>query len=167
MITYFAERPLGAPSLGDVRAAIIEIRSRKGMVIREGNPANKSCGSFFVNPIVSCDHFERIAASVAPEQVPHYRAGEARVKVPGAWLIEHAGFAKGYEAGRVGLSPFQAQALINRGGAAAADVVTLAVAIKREVWRRFGVALVPEPVFVGFERHSFAQWLLDPSPQTD
>ena len=104
---------------------------------------------------------------MAPEQVPHYRAGEARIKVPGAWLIEHAGFAKGYEAGRVGLSPFQAQGLINRGGAAAADVLTLAVAIKREVWRRFAVALVPEPVFVGFERHPSAQWLLDPSPQKD
>ena len=71
------------------------------------------------------------------------------------------------EAGRVGLSPFQAQGLINRGGAAAADVVTLAAAIKREVWRRFGVALVPEPVFVGFERDPSAQWLIDPSPQTD
>ncbi len=146
-----------------MRAAIIEIRSRKGMVIRDGNPANRSCGSFFVNPIVRCDQFDRIAASARPAQVPHYRLPGAHVKVPAAWLIEHAGFAKGYEQGRVGISPFQAQGLINRGGASADDVLALAVAIKREVRRRFGVVLVPEPVFVGFDRNPTAQWLLDPS----
>jgi UDP-N-acetylmuramate dehydrogenase len=166
IVKYFADRVGTAPSLSDVRAAIIEIRSRKGMVIREGNPANRSCGSFFVNPIVRCDHFDRIATSVRGEQVPHYPAGGAHVKIPGAWLIEHAGFAKGYEQGRVGLSPFQAQGLINRGGASAEDVLSLAVAIKRAVWERFGVALVPEPVFVGFEDNPMAQWLLDPSPRT-
>jgi UDP-N-acetylmuramate dehydrogenase len=165
LVNYVADRGAVAPSLKDVRAAIIAIRSRKGMVIREGNPANKSCGSFFVNPIVGCDHFERIAASVAPSQVPNYRAGRAHLKVPAAWLIEQAGFAKGYEEGRVGLSPFQAQGLINRGGAAAEDVVRLAVAIKRAVWRRFGIALMPEPVLVGFEGHPLAQWLLNPAPE--
>ena len=166
-VKYFADRAGAAPSLSDVRAAIIEIRSRKGMVIRDGNPANRSCGSFFINPIVRCDYFDRIAASVRGEQVPHYPAGEAHVKVPAAWLIEHAGFAKGYEQGRVGISPFQAQGLINRGGASAADVLTLAVAIKRAVWKRFGVALVPEPVFVGFAGNPTAQWLLDRSPRTE
>jgi UDP-N-acetylmuramate dehydrogenase len=167
VVKYFADRAEGAPSLSEVRAAIIEIRSRKGMVIRDGNPANRSCGSFFVNPIVRCDHFDRIAASVRAEQVPHYPAGGAHVKVPAAWLIEHAGFAKGYEQGRVGISPFQAQGLINRGGASAEEVLTLAVAIKRAVWGRFGVALVPEPVFVGFEGNPAAQWLLDPSPRKE
>jgi UDP-N-acetylmuramate dehydrogenase len=167
VVKYFGDRAGAAPSLSDVRAAIIEIRSRKGMVIRDGNPANRSCGSFFINPIVGCDHFDRIAASVRGEKVPHYPTGGARVKVPAAWLIEHAGFARGYEHGRVGISPFQAQALINRGGASAEDVLTFAVAIKRAVWERFGVALVPEPVFIGFEGNPMAEWLLDRSLKTE
>jgi UDP-N-acetylmuramate dehydrogenase len=167
VVKYFADHAEGPPSLSEVRAAIIDIRSRKGMVIRDGNPANRSCGSFFVNPVVRCDHFERIVANARPEQVPHYRVSQAHVKVPAAWLIEHAGFVKGYEQGPVGISPFQAQGLINRGGASADDILGLAVAIKREVWRRFGVALVPEPVFVGFSKNPTAEWLLDPSPRND
>jgi UDP-N-acetylmuramate dehydrogenase len=162
VVKYFEGQP--SPSLEDVRAAIIEIRARKGMVIREGNPANKSCGSFFVNPVVSREHYERIRGSAAAQgdSVPHYPAGDDRVKVPAAWLIEHAGFSKGYTHGAVGISPFQAQGLINRGGAQAVDVVALAVAIKRGVVGAFGVALVPEPVFVGFEDSPDAQWLLNP-----
>jgi UDP-N-acetylmuramate dehydrogenase len=80
-------------------------------------------------------------------------------------LIERAGFAKGHVAGPAGISPFQAQGLINRGGATAADIVRLATEIKRAVWDKFGIALVPEPVFVGFEGNSAVRWLLDSSPQ--
>ncbi len=58
---------------------------------------------------------------------PHYPAGESRVKVPAAWLIEQAGFPRGYVQGRVGISPFQSQAIINRGGASAEDVLALAL----------------------------------------
>jgi UDP-N-acetylmuramate dehydrogenase len=166
VVNYF-ESAAVAPTLIDVRQAIIEIRSRKGMVIRDGNPANRSCGSFFVNPVVPRDHFERIARTSAPESVPHYRAGDERIKLPAAWLIEHAGFQRGYADGRVGISPFQAQGLINRGGASANEVVRLATAIKRAVWDTFGVALLPEPVFVGFESHPGVDWLLDPSPARD
>jgi UDP-N-acetylmuramate dehydrogenase len=155
VIKYFDEAE-ERPSLVSVRQAIIEIRSRKGMVIREGNPANRSCGSFFVNPVISTTHLERIG------DAPHYPAGEGDVKVPAAWLIERAGFTKGHVAGRVGISPFQAQGLINRGGATAAEVVGLAVEIKRAVLARFGISLVPEPVFVGFENDSTVRWLLAP-----
>jgi UDP-N-acetylmuramate dehydrogenase len=158
VVKYFADRTPPQPTLQQVRDAIIEIRSRKGMVIRQGNPANRSCGSFFVNPVVSRAHFERLG------EAPHYPAGGERVKVPAAWLIEQAGFTRGYVAGAVGLSPFQAQGLINRGGATAADVVGLAIAIKRAVWQRFAVAIVPEPVFVGFDDDPQVAWLLDPSP---
>jgi UDP-N-acetylmuramate dehydrogenase len=157
VVKYFDGSPT-EPTLQAVRDAIIEIRSRKGMVIREGNPANRSCGSFFVNPVISQSHFARIG------EAPHYPAGEGHVKVPAAWLIEQAGFRKGHVAGPVGISPFQAQGLINRGGATAAAVVKLAVDIKRAVWDRFQIALVPEPVFVGFDNDSTVQWLLDPSP---
>ena len=146
----------GQPSLQAVREAILEIRSRKGMVIKEGNPANRSCGSFFVNPVITREHFARVG------DPPHYPAGDRHVKLPAAWLIEQAGFTKGHIAGRVGISPFQAQGLINRGGATAAEVVGLAVDIKRAVWDKFGIALVPEPVFVGFENDSTVRWLLTP-----
>jgi UDP-N-acetylmuramate dehydrogenase len=128
------------------------------MVIKPGNPANRSCGSFFVNPVIARTHFARLG------DAPHYPAGNARVKVPAAWLIEQAGFKKGHVAGNVGISPFQAQGLVNRGGATAADVVGLAFEIKRAVWERFGIALVPEPVFVGFDNDSTVRWLLAPIP---
>lgn len=159
VVKYFESRGGAAPSLHDVRHAILEIRSRKGMVIEEGNPANKSVGSFFVNPVVSRTQFDRIG------NAPHYLVGQELVKVPAAWLIEQAGFPKGYVAGRVGISPFQAQGLINRGGAAAADIVALAADIKRAVWEMFGIALVPEPVFIGFGSDSAVRWLLDSSPE--
>lgn len=158
VVKYF-EGSQEEPSLRAVRNAILEIRSRKGMVIKEGNPANRSCGSFFVNPVISQSHFARIG------EAPHYPAGDNHVKVPAAWLIEQAGFKKGHIAGPVGISPFQAQGLINRGGATAADVVGLAVDIKRAVWDSFEIALVPEPVFVGFDNDSTVRWLLDPSPE--
>ena len=86
------------------------------------------------------------------------------VKVPAAWLIERAGFRKGLTRGPVGVSPFQAQAIINLGGARASDVVSLAADIKRAVWDQFGIALVPEPVFVGFQPTRELEWLLEPRP---
>jgi len=159
VVQYFAERTDRNPTLQQVREAIIDIRSRKGMVIREGNPANRSCGSFFVNPVITRTQLRTLG------DAPHYPAGEARVKVPAAWLIEQAGFSRGYTQGRVGISPFQAQGLINTGGASAADVVGLALAVKRAVWKRFQIALVPEPVLVGFHGPDVA-WLLDPAPNT-
>jgi UDP-N-acetylmuramate dehydrogenase len=154
VIQYFAGSRT-PPTLAEVRAAVVEIRSRKGMVIRDGNPANQSCGSFFVNPVISS------ATAAAIGDVPAYPAGPDRVKVPAAWLIERAGFRRGHDGGRVGLSPFQAQGLINRGGATADDVVGLAVAIKRAVLRAFGIALVAEPVFVGFSNDAAVDWLRD------
>jgi UDP-N-acetylmuramate dehydrogenase len=72
------------------------------------------------------------------------------VKIPAAWLIERAGFAKGYSAGRAGVSTKHPLAIVNRGAATARDVVELAIRIKRHVLDRFGIVLRPEPVFVGF-----------------
>jgi UDP-N-acetylmuramate dehydrogenase len=129
------------------------------MVIREGNPANRSCGSFFVNPVI---HRARLASM---GEAPRFPVDDQHVKVPAAWLIEQAGFPRGHVAGPVGLSPFQAQGLINRGGASASDVVGLAVAIKRAVLETFGVGLVPEPVFVGFDDDPTVAWLLDAAAQ--
>jgi UDP-N-acetylmuramate dehydrogenase len=155
VVKFFAQSA-EQPTLADVRNAIIDIRSRKGMVIRDGNPANRSCGSFFVNPVVTRARLAAIGAA------PHYVVDDSRVKIPAAWLIEQAGFGRGYGDGPVGISPFQAQGLINRGGATAADVVGLAIAVKRAVQDRFGIALVPEPVFVGFRDDRDIRRLLYP-----
>lgn len=166
LIAYFDQAGAAAPSLAEVREAILRIRRRKGMVIEEGNPANRSVGSFFVNPVLSRAHFDRVEARAgsAGATVPHYAIGPDSVKVPAAWLIERAGFAKGVSRGAVGVSPFQAQAIVNHGGARAADILSLAADIKRVVWQKFDVAIVPEPVFVGFPLTADLQWLLDPHP---
>ncbi|MGH9204597.1 MAG: UDP-N-acetylmuramate dehydrogenase, partial [Vicinamibacterales bacterium] len=165
-VVKFFQNGQVAPSLQAVRAAILQIRRRKGMVIEEGNPANRSVGSFFVNPVVSSAHFDRIAAGVgAQTTIPHYPMSADSVKVPAAWLIERAGFPKGYTRGAIGVSPFQSQAIVNHGGARAVDVVSLAADIKRAVWDAFAIAIVPEPVFVGFRDREALEWLLDPRPR--
>lgn len=167
VVQYFERESAGLPALPDVRRAILEIRRRKGMVIEEGNPANKSVGSFFVNPVVTSAHFARIQSTLPPDTpVPHYAAGDGHVKIPAAWLIEQAGFARGSVHGRVGMSPFQSQAIVNLGDASSAEIVTLAAAVKRAVWNMFRITLVPEPVFVGFGENRNVRWLLDPPAST-
>lgn len=156
---YFAERP-EPPTLGAVRQATLAIRRRKGMVIEPDNPARQSCGSFFVNPVITRARLVAIQALTAGEDIPHYPVGTDAVKVPAAWLIERAGFGKGTVRGAVGISPFQAQAIINRGGATADEVLGLAADVKRAVWRAFAIALLPEPVFVGFAESPDLQWLM-------
>ena len=85
-------------------------------------------------------------------EVPSYPALEARRKVSAAWLVEHSGFAKGYTRGAVGISRKHALAIVNRGGATAADIIGLKNEIQKRVAETFGVELNPEPVFVGFEQ---------------
>jgi UDP-N-acetylmuramate dehydrogenase len=147
--TYIKQANLVSPTLMDVRNAVLEIRRRKGMVLDDGDPDTRSVGSFFMNPVVSADVRDRIAA-VTGEQVPGYASSEGRVKLPAAWLIERAGFEKGYGDGTVGISTKHPLAIINRGSASARDVLRFAAIIKRGVVQRFGVWLRPEPVFVGF-----------------
>ena len=160
VVAYFERAGIRAPTLGQVRAAVLDIRRRKGMVIEAGNPANRSCGSFFVNPVVSLAQLGRVQALAGAASVPHFVVDAQSVKIPAAWLIERAGFPKGTSRGTVGISPFQAQAIVNLDGAGAGDVVALACEVKRAVWRTFGISLVPEPVFVGFARSPELQFLL-------
>jgi UDP-N-acetylmuramate dehydrogenase len=148
VVKYFDERS-AAPTLSAVRHAVLDIRRRKGMVIESRNPAKRSCGSFFVNPVVPRGHYYRVQEQTGAT-VPSYPVDAGRVKVPAAWLIEHAGFTRGTRRGAVGISPFQAQAIVNHGGARAAEVLALACDVKRAVWDMFAVSLIPEPVFVGF-----------------
>jgi len=144
---YFQKRT-SHPSLSEVASAVREIRNSKGMLLIEGDPDCRSAGSFFKNPVVPAEVFARIAGQSATP-VPHYDAGPQMVKIPAAWLLEHAGFPKGYALGRAGISSRHTLALINRGGARAEDVLTLRDAILQAVESRFGIRLEPEPVFVG------------------
>jgi UDP-N-acetylmuramate dehydrogenase len=150
LVAYFAHSSVTEPTLAEVRDAVLAVRRRKGMVIEPGNVANQSCGSFFVNPVVGVEDLQRVERIAAGTSVPHYVVDASAVKIPAAWLIEHAGFPKGTMRGPVGISPFQAQAIVNLGAARAADVVALAADVKRAVWNMFGISIVPEPVFVGF-----------------
>jgi UDP-N-acetylmuramate dehydrogenase len=138
------------PTLADVRRVVREIRASKGMLIVEGDPDCRSAGSFFKNPIVTEAEYLRIQNDV-PETVPRYPAGTGKVKTSAAWLIERAGFKRGFWIGPAAVSAKHTLALINRGGAKAADVVRLAREIRLGVEGKFGLRLVPEPVFVGFD----------------
>ncbi len=144
-------------ALADVREAVLELRRGKGMVLDPADPDSVSAGSFFTNPILRERDFaafgarvaERLGPDVAP---PAWPAGERRVKTSAAWLIERAGFARGYgRADGIAISSKHTLALCNRGGGTTAELVALAREIAAGVEEAFGVALVPEPVFVGVE----------------
>jgi UDP-N-acetylmuramate dehydrogenase len=149
---------LGVPAgervpCADVRAAVLTIRGRKGMVISPDDPDSRSAGSFFTNPVLNADQLARVesaaqARSLGP--VPRFDAGNGLVKVPAAWLIERSGFAKGYGApGPVHVSTKHTLALVNGGTATTADLLALAREIVAGVRAAFGVSLEPEPVMVG------------------
>ncbi|PYQ39997.1 MAG: UDP-N-acetylenolpyruvoylglucosamine reductase, partial [Acidobacteria bacterium] len=144
------ERGLGVPSLAEVREAVIGLRRRKSMVLDPGDPNARSVGSFFTNPIVPAavaDELETVLRRDGilreGEHPPRFPAGDGRVKLSAAWLIERAGLAKGYQRGNVGLSSRHTLAIVNRGGAAASEVVALAREVRERVHDRFGVTLVP------------------------
>ncbi len=149
-----------APTLAEVRSAVLEVRRSKSMVIDPDDPNRRSAGSFFLNPLATPAQADAIRRRCSGE-LPEFpaaggrvgRAGGAQaVKVPAARLIEEAGFARGFTLGRAGISSRHSLALINRGGATAADIVALAAAIRRRVRDAFGVTLTPEPTFLGFEQ---------------
>jgi UDP-N-acetylmuramate dehydrogenase len=149
VLAYLREHQVSAPTVADLRRAVLAIRRRKGMVLDAADPDTRSVGSFFMNPLVTVLDGERIA-SIAGTAPPSFGIDADHMKVPAAWLIERAGFHKGDRDGAVGISTKHPLALVNRGGAMAADVLRLAVRIMREVADRFGVFLRPEPIFVGF-----------------
>jgi UDP-N-acetylmuramate dehydrogenase len=139
------------PSVADVRRVVREIRASKAMLLTTGDPDCRSAGSFFRNPIIPETTFADIQRAAGDAAVPKYPAREGYVKTAAAWLIEQSGFAKGYTAGKAGLSAKHTLALVNKGSATARDVLNLAREIRARVKDRFGVQLVPEPVFLGFE----------------
>ncbi|MGC1299629.1 MAG: UDP-N-acetylmuramate dehydrogenase [Alloacidobacterium sp.] len=137
------------PTLAEVSSAVREIRRQKGMLIVSGDPDCRSAGSFFKNPVISSEHFAQIVAGVDGGNIPRYPAADGQVKVPAAWLLDQAGFYKGYALGRAGISTKHTLALINRDGASAGDVAALRDAIIAKVAEKFAIRLEPEPVWVG------------------
>jgi UDP-N-acetylmuramate dehydrogenase len=148
---YLAERIEGEPSLAEVRDAVVTIRRKKAMVLDPFDLDARSVGSFFVNPVVSRSEFESLQSKFGPdEKIPNFPAPEGRIKLSAAWLIERAGFSKGYRHANVGLSTKHALAITNRGEGTAQEVVELKEKIQRVVEEHFGIMLTPEPVLVGF-----------------
>jgi UDP-N-acetylmuramate dehydrogenase len=137
------------------RAAVLQLRRRKGMVIDPADPDTRSVGSFFVNPVLDAAELavaEKAARARYGEDtpVPRFDAGDGRVKVPAAWLIEHAGFGKGYRLGDgARISAKHTLALVNPGSGSTAALMALARHIRDGVREVFGVSLTPEPVLVG------------------
>lgn len=142
-----------SPTLAETRDAVREIRASKAMLVRQEGADSNSAGSFFKNPVVSSEELakiEQIAAVDGLADVPRFSAGEGFFKVPAAWLIEKAGFQKGYQKGNAGLSTKHTLALTNRGNATADEILNLKSQIQSAVAAKFGVELQPEPVMVGF-----------------
>lgn len=145
LIEHFAGRK---PTLAETRAAVLEIRRAKSMVIDPADPNSRSAGSFFKNPIVAKTRLDQLRDRYP--NMPSFPVSETTVKIPAAWLIENAGFRKGFVSGKAGLSANHTLALINRGGATAKDLLDLKAVISGAVLERFGIELYPEPVFLGF-----------------
>jgi len=150
LAAHLASRGLGVPSLVEVRESVLAIRRAKSMVLEEGDPNRRSCGSFFVNPIVAAAQAARVEALAGDPAMPRWPQPDGRVKLSGAWLIERAGLPRGETDGPVGLSTRHALAIVAHEGARAADVVRFARRVRARVEARFGVRLVPEPIFWGF-----------------
>jgi UDP-N-acetylmuramate dehydrogenase len=139
------------PTPMDIYHAVREIRHRKGMLIVEGEADCRSAGSFFKNPIVPESTLTSIAAtlSIPADKIPHWPAANGNIKLPAAWLLEQAGFPKGFQQGNAGISSRHTLALINRGNATAADITHLRDAIQQKVKARFHIHLEQEPVQLG------------------
>jgi UDP-N-acetylmuramate dehydrogenase len=149
------------PTLSEVREVVRATRHRKAMLLVPEDPDCRSVGSFFRNPVISETLYREIARQYPNQEIPHYPVAKKEadsgiaVKLAAAWLIEQSGFFKGYpfpsaRKSAVGISSKHTLALVNRGGARAADLLDLMKEIQTNVQERFHICLEPEPVFVGF-----------------
>jgi UDP-N-acetylmuramate dehydrogenase len=147
---YFAARE-DKPSLAEVREAVRSVRAQKGMLIVPGDPDCRSAGSFFKNPVVPVAILEALASKLGIEKatIPAYPAQPGEVKLSAAWLIDRAGLHKGFAMGNAGISSRHTLALVNRGGATAAEITALRNKIVSTVETQFAIHLEPEPVWLG------------------
>ncbi|WP_426595992.1 UDP-N-acetylmuramate dehydrogenase [Cellulomonas sp. McL0617] len=131
--------------LAEVRSAVLGLRAGKGMVLDAADHDTWSAGSFFTNPLLT-----PAAADALPADAPRFPADDGLVKTSAAWLIDRAGFARGFGApGPATLSTKHTLALTNRGSATAQDLLTVARQVRAGVASEFGITLEPEPVLVG------------------
>jgi UDP-N-acetylmuramate dehydrogenase len=133
-----------------MRDAVLALRRSKSMVFDRVDPWSRSCGSFFLNPIVPAAVAEGIQSQTATRQAPLYPLAGGMTKIAAAWLIERAGFSRGHREGTVGLSEKHSLAIVAHGQATARDVCRFARRIQAAVMERFNVELLPEPVFWGY-----------------
>lgn len=145
-----------APTLAELGQVVRTLRAKKSMVIDPADPNRCSVGSFFMNPVlpsaIADGVIERaiaVGAARTGSDVPRFPAADGKTKLSAGWLVEHAGFEKGYRRGSVGLSSNHALALVHHGGGSTDDLLAFAHEIREGVARRFGVTLVPEPTVVG------------------
>ncbi len=129
-----------------VRDAVLALRAGKAMVLDPDDHDTWSAGSFFTNPVL-----DGVDAARLPVDAPRFDQPDGSIKTSAAWLIEHAGFGRGFGSGPAQVSGKHSLALTNRGGATSGDVIDLARQIRAGVHERFGITLVPEPVLVGCE----------------
>ncbi|GIE90368.1 UDP-N-acetylenolpyruvoylglucosamine reductase [Actinoplanes regularis] len=132
--------------LEQARQTVLKLRAGKGMVLDPEDRDTWSVGSFFTNPVVSAEFFAELTA--ARGEIPNWPGVDGTVKVPAAWLIEQAGFSKGFAGTGVAISTKHTLALTNRGGGDTAALLDLARTIRDGVQERFGIELHPEPVLV-------------------
>jgi UDP-N-acetylmuramate dehydrogenase len=146
------------PSPQQVRDTVLALRRKKSMLLDPEDENRRSAGSFFMNPVVQAGEVQRIVEQAmaagwngAARDVPRYPQADGRIKLAAGWLVERAGVHKGERRGGIGVSSRHALALVHHGGAQSADLLAFAREIRDRVHARFGVELVPEPVFLGFD----------------
>ena len=153
---HFANKP--KPGLEDVHLAVLEIRAKKGMVIHPDFESYKSAGSFFKNPVVSKDIFDKAKDAIGEGNGKWFwPQADGKIKVSAAKLIESSGFPKGFKFGNAGISPKHSLSLINLGGAKASEIIELAKKIFSGVKDKFGISIEPEVQLVGFKESPFKQ----------
>lgn len=134
--------------LTEIRKAVISLRKKKSMITNKHDPNSKSCGSFFMNPVLTSIEFTEFRLRVNPvfKDFPFFKTGN-EYKIPAAWLVEQSGFNKGYIKEGAGISENHSLAIINRNGTAK-DVLSLAEDIEKKVFEKFGIKLIKEPVVI-------------------
>jgi UDP-N-acetylmuramate dehydrogenase len=137
------------PTLIRARDAVLATRREKSMLLDASDENGRSCGSFFLNPIIGSEQLDALRART-PTSPPVYPQPDGRSKLPAAWLIEHAGFRKGQRWGAVGLSTRHSLALVAHPGATSRQILEAAHRIRDGVQQTFGIQLTPEPQFLGF-----------------
>lgn len=146
--------PEARAPLTELRRTVIALRRKKGMVADPRDPDSRSAGSFFTNPLLDQDELaqvrEKVEARLGPGvSLPTFADASGKTKASAAWLIERAGFSKGYGTGNVGISGKHTLALVNRGAGTTRELLALADEVRRGVFAAFGVTLEPEPIVLG------------------